>query len=292
MYDRILIPVDGSECALRAAEYGLGVARAYGATVEFVSVVDTSRFLPVLSDDEERRRYREVAEDALDEARELAASAGVDAGTECLVGRPARAIVDRAADGGADLVAMGKQGRRGLSKYLVGSTTTAVLRTAAVPVLAVPDGDRTGSAREGFGDVLYPTDGSDAAARAADHAASVADRFDVPLHVLNAVDIQAAAGPFSAGGVDREWVDRLLDGGEATVEEAAARIREADPDADLRTAVVRGVPHAAIGEYVAEAGVGLVAMGSHGRSALGRGLLGSTTERVVAAGVAPVLVVR
>jgi len=60
--------------------------------------------------------------------------------------------------------------------------------------------------------ILVPTDGSEHAVRAAEHARYLADAFDATVHVVTVVDVQTAAGPFDAGGVSAEFVARLESG--------------------------------------------------------------------------------
>lgn len=137
--------------------------------------------------------------------------------------------------------------------------------------------------------ILVPTDGSEHAARATDHGALVADAFDATLHLLSVVDVGAAAGPFSAGGVDDGYVEQLTD---ASWEELDGIEATVDRDVAVETAVVTGRPATGILDYVDEAGIDLVCMGTHGRRGLRRFLTGSVTERVVRLSPVPVLTVR
>lgn len=137
--------------------------------------------------------------------------------------------------------------------------------------------------------ILVPTDGSDHAERAGDHAALLAGAFDATVHLLTVVDIEAAAGPFSAGGVDDDYIEqRTAD------QRAALADLEAELDGDVRaeTAVVTGTPSEGILDYVRETAVDLVVMGTHGRSGLRRYLTGSVAERVLRQSPVPVLTVR
>ena len=68
--------------------------------------------------------------------------------------------------------------------------------------------------------VLIPSDGSEHAVRAAEHGVYLARAFDATVHLLNVVDIQAAAGPFNAGGVSEAFVERLESDGRAAIEAA------------------------------------------------------------------------
>jgi len=135
--------------------------------------------------------------------------------------------------------------------------------------------------------ILVPTDGSDHAERAVEHGAVLAEAFDATLQLLTVVDIEAAAGPFSAGGVDEAYIeDRTADEREALAERADSL------SVPVETAVETGQPAEGILDYVDDEGVDLVVMGTHGRSGLRRYLTGSVAERVVRLSPVPVLTVR
>jgi nucleotide-binding universal stress UspA family protein len=138
MYDTILHPTDGSEASMAAAEHAIELAAANGATVRFLYVVDVSSlaaddFGTVLLD-----TLEESGQAAVGELRERAESAGVDAVTAVETGVPHREIVADAEASGADLIVMGTHGRTGLDRFLLGSVSERVVRTAGVPVLVVP----------------------------------------------------------------------------------------------------------------------------------------------------------
>ncbi|WP_436927236.1 universal stress protein [Halosimplex amylolyticum] len=136
--------------------------------------------------------------------------------------------------------------------------------------------------------ILVPTDGSDTAEFAADHAVALAVAFDATVHVLGVVDVEGEAGPFSAGGVDDEFVDRL----EADAETAVASVVDAMGAQPVETAVVEGDPAETIVEYAVEEGIDLVTMGTHGRTGLDRVVTGSTSAHVVRESPVPVVTVR
>lgn len=282
MYERILVPVDGSDPADRAVDYGVLLAEAYDAELELLHVVAEG--------EEESEGDRGRGETVLATAQEVVGER-VPAGTRLLGGVPHRAVVDHAADSDADLVVMGRRGRTGLGEGLLGSVTERVIVGVDVPVLVVP-GDDPDAVPDGISTVLLPTDGSENAEAASAHAADLVGRFGAALHVVNVVDVESAGGLFSAGGIDEEFVERLEEGGAEAVERMVAAVRAADPEVDPTTAVVRGTPHEGIEEYATEHGVDLVAMGSRGRSAIERRLFGSVTKRVLRTVDVPVLVVR
>jgi nucleotide-binding universal stress UspA family protein len=274
MFDRLLIAVDGSSCARRAAKFGLELAARYDADVEVVTVASDETTL---------------GRNALDDVEKLAAEVGVDVATERLSGKPARTIVARAAECDADLIVVGRRGRTGVRARFLGTVTERILRRSAVPVLTVPDGDVTNTTGTAFERVLVTTDGSDIAGRAGPYGSDLARRVGAALHVLNVVDIQAEAGVFNAGGVDREYVERLERRGREAVDDLVAAAETTG--LDVRRAVVRGSAHEAIDEYVEENGIDLLVMSSEGQSNLASQQLGTVTGRVLRTVDRPVLVV-
>jgi nucleotide-binding universal stress UspA family protein len=135
--------------------------------------------------------------------------------------------------------------------------------------------------------VLLPTDGSEAAEAAAKHAYSHADRYDAELHVLHVVPEDESA---SIVGHGDERLDTLeVRGREAItplVKEATAR------GLSVTSAIEFGTPYREILAYADERDVDLVVMSTHGRSGVGRVVMGSVTERVIRVGETPVVAVQ
>ncbi len=145
MYQRILVPLDGSstaECGLREA-----VALAKGqkaTTLFFLHVVDDFSMLvemtSVRSYDEMLKGLRQYGLELLAKARRIAEDAGAHAESllrEVTNERVAQVIVDQAQQHGCDLIVMGTHGRRGFSRIAMGSEAEQVARTSSVPVLLV-----------------------------------------------------------------------------------------------------------------------------------------------------------
>lgn len=143
--------------------------------------------------------------------------------------------------------------------------------------------------------ILIPTDGSDTANVAVDHAVELAATYGAQLHALYVVDIDAVNF-----GLGTEQVDRIRQGnfGEMTElqekAEAATGVvasAAAEHDVNVHEEVRVGAPHKVIADYAEDNDIDLVVMGSHGRSGVRRALLGSVTERVLRSTHRPVLVV-
>lgn len=139
MYRHILIPTDGSELAEHGVAQGLALAKALGAKVSAIFVIEpfadmTGRMLEAVATYAELRK--EQATSALDRTANLAKEAGVSCATiQAENGQPHQAIIAAAEDKGCDLIVMSSHGRSGLAKFLIGSVTNKVLAQAKTPVL-------------------------------------------------------------------------------------------------------------------------------------------------------------
>jgi nucleotide-binding universal stress UspA family protein len=147
MYKRILVAVDGSETAALALRQAIELARASGARLRLVHVVDEMAVGVAAgrTPDDFWRAARAAGERILRDARALAAKAGVEPETKLAEIRTLGALVRRvsaviAAESDrwrADLVVLGTHGRPGVSKLVLGSVADGVVRTCGCPVLLV-----------------------------------------------------------------------------------------------------------------------------------------------------------
>jgi len=143
--------------------------------------------------------------------------------------------------------------------------------------------------------ILIPTDGSEPARRSIAHGVDVAERYGATVHALYVVDLEAANYSLGTEQVERLRRGKLSEMPEVQEKANAATAevarRAADAGLDVVEHVAVGSPHDEIVDYIADRGVDLAVMGSHGRSGISRMLLGSVTERVVRTATIPVLVV-
>jgi len=137
MYDRILLPTDGSDAGTRAVDQAVGVAAETGATLHVLFVVEDIPFAPEMMDDTVETQLREIGAAAIEEIRVTADEAGVEVVEALEEGTPHEAILEYAAAADIDVIVMGTHGRSGLDRYLLGSVTERVVRTADRPVLTV-----------------------------------------------------------------------------------------------------------------------------------------------------------
>ncbi|WP_276260685.1 universal stress protein [Haloglomus litoreum] len=137
-YERILVPTDGSDAAMYAAEHTLSLAAALDATVHVCSVVDDA----ALGLDVRSARAGAEDETAATEAVEAVVSAARERGVPETVthvehGTPVEGILDCIEANDVHAVGMGTTGRRGTDRILLGSVAEKTVRSAPVPVLTV-----------------------------------------------------------------------------------------------------------------------------------------------------------
>jgi nucleotide-binding universal stress UspA family protein len=147
-FKKILIPTDGSEYTKAAIAKGLELAKAMGAEVTALYVVDQTSFINFPMDSTIVSVYtllEKEGQEALDYVKQEGGKLGVKVGTKIEEGAPARKIIDASKD--HDLIVMGTLGRTGISKLLLGSVAERVVRFAHCPVLVVRAQEDEGASR-------------------------------------------------------------------------------------------------------------------------------------------------
>ncbi len=165
-----------------------------------------------------------------------------------------------------------------------------------------------------YENILYPTDGSEPSEVALDHAKSLAEKYDARVHILYVVDSAHSDSSMKLrkdekgnwktgmtsrgkgkdqGGMSSDKVD-VLDvlqrEGEDLIGDIASDLH--DDGYKTEKACRRGKPHRVICSYAEKNDVGVIVMGTHGRSGVSRQLIGSVTEKVIRTSSTPVLTVR
>lgn len=136
-----------------------------------------------------------------------------------------------------------------------------------------------------YDNILVPTDGSEGAEVAVEHAAEIAEKFDATVHLLYVVDVRAR----TTGDMWANLVGQFREIGESATESISDRLN--GQGLETVKEVIEGIPHEEINNYVEENDVDMVIMGTHGRTGIDRVLVGSTTEKVVRTSEIPVMTV-
>ena len=136
----ILIPTDGSDHSIRAAESGISLAEKLNAQVTFVYVIDTlvlNHLEKTTKQEDVEHELKQNGEHYINYVLGLAKQAGVKATSLITRGMPFEQILQLVKGLNMDLIVMGTLGRRGAERILIGSVTQRVIEYATCPVLVV-----------------------------------------------------------------------------------------------------------------------------------------------------------
>jgi len=149
MFDKILIPTDGTDPANKAARTGVELAAEHGSTVHAMSVVEpmslgrfTAGAKPASAEQGEAvEELRTAAMDAIDSVADMCEEQSIDVVEALEYGKPDEVIINYAEEEGIDAIVMGTHGREGTERLIVGSVAEKVVRRSSVPVVTVRPSD-------------------------------------------------------------------------------------------------------------------------------------------------------
>jgi len=145
MYQRILVPVDGSATSNQALDAAIGLAKAFKARLRLIHVVDEMAYLSGYDQfggysGDLIRVMKESGAKVLTDALAVARAAGVEADDilfDKFGERLGETVANAAKLWNADLIVVGTHGRRGLGRVILGSGAEQIIRNAPVHVLVV-----------------------------------------------------------------------------------------------------------------------------------------------------------
>lgn len=297
MFSKMLVPLDVTRDAETALPLAETLARQLDAEIVLLAVVpDDASLAPMLGHyDEVLARMRETrrvaARTYLDRIRERLLRDGLPASAEIRDGLIAKTIVEAAGNTGAGLIVMATHGRMGPERWFLGSVADEVVRTAEVPVLLVRPAESGAAPAGAPTDILVPLDGSSFAERALPVATGLAAAFKAPITLVRTVP----TGWWSTDGGVYSGLPEVIEAVEAEAREyleaTAGKLKAEGLEVATKFALF-AAPDLELEVLANAAQRPLVVMTSHGRSGLGRVVLGSVADRVVRGSSAPVLVMR
>ncbi|PEN15218.1 hypothetical protein CRI94_02755 [Longibacter salinarum] len=293
--DAILHPTDFSEESHHAFEYAYDLAEQWGAELHLLHVAPSLGDDPVrgafdasLDEEEFYRTIRDEVDQKMQSLIDTVEQSDVPVHRIHSRGiAPADVISEYAEHEGMDIVVMGTEGRRGVSRLLLGSVTAEVVRKAPCAVLTVQEDANIPSDVKR---VLTPVDLSEFSRPLLRAAREVTATFNASMDVLTVVEPLPFPVPL-VGAVtlhdlmpdpieqSRKQLDRLV------------QTTEGLP-VSIETHVKEGHAAMMIIDTAGELDSDLILMASHGRTGLERIMLGSVTARVVRQATCPVCVLK
>ena len=290
MFDRILVPLDGSKLAEQVFPYVTELARAFGSEVILIEVCEP-----------EESQYEHTCEIYLSNvAEQVGSNIEEGAGTVkvravVLVGRPAEEIVSYAEKNDISLIIMTSHGRSGIMPQCLGSTAYKVLQRVVIPSMVVRVIEPLAeSSKDGlFGRILVPLDGSERAEAVLPYVMELMRKLNSEVILLQVV----ASGKHvhTIGGLDYVYFgDRDADSMKISTQKYLGKVRTrlVGKKDSIRCEVRTGDPVREIVKCANETDSRLIAISSHGHSGIERWAYGSVTYKILQSSNQAVLVAR
>ncbi|HMA20055.1 MAG TPA: universal stress protein [Gemmatimonadaceae bacterium] len=287
MYRNVMVPVDGSPFSREAVLQGLRIASQSGATLRLVRVGSSSSMMHGGPDGFtiENQRLSELHSNELADlyaiAAECRAHTTVNVTASLQYGPVVDALIGYARRQRVDLIVMRSHTRRGLARVWFGSVADGLIRESGIPVLVVKPPSVATALDGGFRykKIIVPLDGSPLAEQALQPAVRLARIEGASVTLVRVVApstgtdgaVQSSLGPARAQDVSeaRDYLDSLLN---ASVDHSMPVIRRVIISDDIPGAILQAA------EGV-EADI--IAIATHGRSALARARSGSVADRLM-----------
>ncbi len=300
MYEKILVPLDGSELAEVALPYAEELAGKMGSEITLVHVCESDGcpnrhlheyYMQKIVDDTAFCAKKHLGELVAKDVKEIRVNSTI------LVGDPSVQIAEYADREDVALIVMSTHGKSGLKRWALGSVANKTVRCTTRPIVLIrsrearPDVREQGALRK----VLVPLDGSKESEVIVPHIKELALKLKVEVvlfrvvascyHICSAGDLGDSQVCYSDQEMNKITVSagEYLDGvGEALKGNGVAIERN----------VRVGDAAEGIIDFAEEINADLVAMSTHGRSGISRWIFGSVADKVLHAGSTPLLLVR
>jgi len=298
MFKKILVPLDGSDLAERALEPALTIAcQQKGSEVILLCVpvyqdilVPSAVGFDLLLPDQSLEKFRGNIETYLHEVKTARNRPETRLRTLIEDGDVASVIVDTAEEQAVDLIIMTTHGYSGFSRWLLGSVTERVLRSAPCPVLAIRQ-------KRPMTNILITLDGSLLAEKALEPGIELA-------HLLGGrVSLLQVDQDTNLGAIELSMLELAETGLSHHIQKEAGNdhlVNYLNKTAEsyrqkgltIETVVIEGTPARSILDFAEAEEIDLIVMTTHGRTGLSRWVYGSVTEKVMRGTEAAMLIIR
>ncbi len=277
MYEKIVVPLDGSELAEIALPYAEELAGRLGSQITLFSVLESAEAVEY----QECQSYIEkITRDTKHNAEkylEQPAGKSITVGSATRVGYPADSIISYVNKGDFKLIIMATHGRSGIGRWALGSVADKVVRsTIRQPLMLIRARGTHADVQEKniLKKVLVPLDGSTRSQVVIPYIAEIASRLAAELTVLHVVspDNQSVSEAES-------YLKRICSLLEEEGITNAYKVRTGDAAEEIIN-------------LADELNIDMVAMSTHGRTGLSAWALGSVAQKVLMGGKTPLLLVR
>ncbi len=285
--EKLLLATDGSQFGEGAIREAIQLAKKCSSKLSAISVIETNPEYATIAP-QLLEKAEKAAREHLESVKAQAKKEGVDITTSILEGEDSyNYISEEAAKNKISMIIMGRRGKTGLKRLVMGSTTARVIGHAPCNVLVVPR-----AAQVEFKNILVATDGSRHAAAAASEAIGIAKKNKGKLIVLAVVPSESMQ-PMDI--VHSEMSRDVIAAKELSLAENSAKAVKAAAQKEgvaVEAFIMGGRPADAIVQTAKEKNIDVIMLGSHGKTGVDKLLMGSVAERVIVLASCAVLVVK
>ena len=288
MYERIAVPLDGSNLAELALPYAERLAGAFGSELILLLVSEPA-------ESEHRHMQQLYIEKMADLAKSNLKGKAVTVKAVILSGESAKEIVDYAERNNISLIIMASHGRSGIMAWAIGSVGNKVLQMINMPILLVraKTPNIEASTEKLFSRILIPLDGSELGEAALPYVQELSNKLSTEVTLLQVV----APGKHvhTIGGLNYvPFKEQIL---ESMKTEAIQYLEKVSQKLTGTKAITKrelriGDAAHEIIEFADETNTSLIAMSTHGYSGVKQWIMGSIAQKILQAGSKPILFVK
>lgn len=283
MYENILVGYDESIYSKEALNEASLWIKRHGGKILIVHAVffNTEEFSTV---PEQMEKRTEIGRKICYMAKESLTGQGIEAESLICEGEPHDVIIEIAKARAVDLIALGTYGRRGLKRLLMGSVTSSVIIDSPCDVLVVK---KRHPGAERYRNIVLPFDGSPYSKKSLNRAFEISELEAAEINVLYVIPrYEEMVEFFKTSGIRKSLyaeAEKIL---------SVAKDMANDKGVNIKTNISEGNPSDEIIKFSELIKSDLIIMGPYGYKGIDKAIIGSTTERVIASSICPVLCVR
>jgi len=283
MYQRIMVPLDGSSTAEMTIPYATEFASNFNSEIILFSVIEPGTNVA----ESLFHSYLRVVHAKIQAEMQKRGIKDPVVRTEIVPGNPASEILRYADNKKVDLIIVAGRGSSTEGDWALGNIATKIVRIASQPVMLIkqPVKDTDLNQKKLFNKILVPLDGSRVGEGAVPHAEAIARKWEAQLVLIHVVE--PAPWPTTNNVItarDEKQVQAAL----TYLDGFMTKMRDRNFRVNIHLAT--GYPAEEITRYVDANAVDLIAISTHGRSGVGRWAIGSVTDKLLYSCNIPILV--
>jgi nucleotide-binding universal stress UspA family protein len=282
MYEKIIVPLDGSENSEKVLPYIEELAKRTHCELIFLGVCS-----------EHERSFEYLFKKHIQDLAVQFNNKGLKSRSVFLYGSPSEEIIKYADDNDASLIAMATHGRSGFKEWVLGGVSEKILVHSSKPILFIsPKGEGDKAAKgTSLQKILVPLDGSELGAVTLPWAKELCKSTNGKLFLLHIIvsPSKTVGMMYYAAGFEKQLAETLREQSQEYIGGIVAELEKETLDSKFD--LIEGVPSEEILNYARKNSIELIAMSTHGMTGFSRVVLGSVVHQVIHKSDIPVLVV-